>query len=282
MAMNGMSLPRMSACVLAAGLVLLVIGFSSCNNAVSPPESNTAPSGNPGIGPGELHNQLVKAFLAQGRRLSGPRVEEDADYLKLYVETSREVFRAQGIEFEPDIEILREHFTLNAGRRAAGLGDIFRPFASSPADNIDNLARAGKICLTDARLLKKIFAELQPRHSDAALDRNCQTPRGFLTAAERESASATVLMAEDVLVHSLLLWSEVLGADGDDLAAFEPGEEDLVAAWWKTVTKLVGTAGADALAVTAAGAVTANAPVVVFVGSLASLATYEAFDERGW
>ena len=235
-----------------------------------------------GLSIGELHNEFVKAFLAKQPILQTSRIDNDWGYLDLYIETACEVCNKLGVDFEPNKEILASIIEKNISMREAGVYDIFNPVIYSPLDVIDGIVKSGNISSEESRHLKSIFNKLQKMQPCDLKTDEAISQLTFLTAMEKEEASQLVLYTDDILVNSIKLWSEIYGESGEELLNIDPADSEMVAEWWKTLTKIFTTATADTLALAASTYCTWNPAAVGFVTAVASLAVMEAFNERGW
>ena len=231
---------------------------------------------------GELHNEFARAFLKVRPERSTVRLDEDQNYLDTYIESSREVCLKMGIDVELNRAILEEFLQLNNTMKDAGIWDAFNPLAYSPPEAIYYLSDTGDISENDARLIQGMLKKLKDPSSRDLKKDDSNSGVLLLSAAEIDNASSLVLEVEDVLKNSLVLWQEVFDASGEELVGFDPNDPDIVYAWWKTLTKLVASAVGDVIVFAVTTGLTWNPNIVLFFTSLASLAVYEAFAERGW
>lgn len=266
---------RTVSCILLVSLMSMF--FVSCRE-----EQLMIPKETAEMSAGELHNEFVKAFLKVRPERSTARIDEDQDYLDIFVESSREVCKTIGIDAELNRDVLDEFLQLNNTMREAGIWDAFNLTAYSPPEVINHLRDTGAISVKDAQHIQSMLKKIK---DISPYDIKKDEPNDgvlLLTTTEIGEASPFVLEVKDVLENSIALWQEVLDAAGEELVGFDPNDPDMVAAWWKQVAKWAGSALGDTIVFVITTGLTWTPPVIVFVTTFASLAAYEAFNERGW
>lgn len=262
---------------------LTMMFYVSCAEelSVGPENISSNDKVDPGMSAGELHNEYVKAFLRVRPKRCAARLDEDQAYLEAYIKSSKELCVALGIDANIDRDTFDQFLQLNNTLKNEGIWDTFNPTAYSPPEVINYLRDNGNITTKDAQLIQSMLKRLKETSPyDIQIDDSNR--RTLLATAENDEASPLVVQVEDVLVNSLALWQDVLGESGNDLVSIDLNDPEVVAAWWKVLTKIVASALSDTIVFSITTGLTWNPPVVLFFSSFASLAVYEAFAERGW
>lgn len=215
---------------------------------------------------GEVHNEFIRAYL---KRCPERKLLTREERVRAYVEIAKAICEEKSYDYKPVQAQMDEFLTTCEEWRRDGIWDIYNPATISPTDALDRFVAAGVIPAKNAPYLHRLLEELQKKSVD---------PRSLLTftaapCAEMESA-------RDLLQSSCQLW---YGQPDGAIPIEFTDDPDLVANWWKTVIKYVGVGACDGLAGWAAGCATAGNPFAIgFFGGIASIAAYEAFEERGW
>ncbi|HUV37169.1 MAG TPA: hypothetical protein VMX58_09560 [Patescibacteria group bacterium] len=225
---------------------------------------------------GEIHNAFVSAYLRARADYSGISREER---IRLYVQTARQVCAENGYRFDPTERLMDEFLETCRTWREEGIWDIYDPAAVSPPEAIDRFVEAGVIPGEYAPQLKLILQRMQRAGSDGiSTDSSLPT---FLSSAE--CTSDAIRAANDLVSYSCALWRERYGTV--PIYIVDPDDPNAVLAdkWWKTVLKYMGVGACDGLAGWGAWFAFAGNPFAVgYFGGLASVAAWDAFEERGW
>lgn len=273
---------RTVSCVLLLSFTMMIYVSCSEERSVIPEKATDVEQDGSEMSAGELHNEFARAFLKVRPERSIVRLDEDNNYLDTYIESSREVCVKMGIDVELNRDVLDEFLQLNNTMREAGIWDAFNPLAYSPPEVIYYLRDTGAISENDVQLIQSMLKKLKDISPRDLKKDDSNSGMLLLSAAEIDKASPLVLEVEDVLKNSIVLWQEVYDASGEELVGFDPNAPDIVYAWWKTLTKLVASAVGDVIVFSVTTGLTWNPNIILFFTSLASLAVYEAFAERGW
>ena len=266
---------RIVSCVLLVSFMMLL--FVSCSD-----EQLIVTEDKSEISDGQLHNELARAFLKVRPERHAARLDEDQNYLNTFIESSREVYKEMGIDVELNRDVLNEFLELNNTMKEAGIWDAFNPLAYSPPEVIDYLRDTGLITNKDARQIHVMLNKVK-EFSFGDLNKDLSTGGLLLLSSDEiDDASPYVMDVKAVLENSITLWEEVFDSSGDELVTYDLHDPDIVAAWWKTLSKIVASALGDAIVFSVTTSLTWSGPVIVFFTTVASLAVYEAFDERGW
>jgi len=250
---------------LAAAIACL---FSfSCFESPAPPQSQTEQDVQ-AISAGELHNDLVTTYI---EATHGNRGITERDRITLFVTVSQEIFARKGIEFVPTEETVHAFMEMWKRWMKTDTDDFTAFYKVSPMAIIDELEHAEAIHPGDAVHLKNLFAEMKRTGASGTDPRRSiyGTPAG---------STEPLKMAYDVSRQSMNLWFDL---NGDEKTSIDP-DEMMLDSWWKTVVKYVTLAGSDTIATVLGTYAFANPAAGVFCGALASVAVYDAFDERGW
>ena len=248
---------RTIAIVCIPGLLL-----ASCANDgfVGPEEKVTAGE----VTAGEVHNLIVGAYLERCPRRGEMTREARVD---AYVETARAVCEERRFDYEPDRERMRGFLAMAERWRAEGVWDIYDPASTSPDEVIDRFVEAGVIPAGYGPYLHRLFEGLRSQGIE---------PRGPLTC---EAAPCDEMEEIRIFLRkSCELWY-----DREGPVPIEFADDIERADWWKKAAKYVCVGACDGLAGMAAYFATAGNPFATgFFGGIASVAAYDAFDERGW
>lgn len=278
---GGRMFKKSVSCVLLVSLVMMFFISCSEERSVIPEKATEGEQVGLEMSAGELHNEFARAFLKVRPERCITRLDEDQNYLDTYVESSREICKTMGIDVELNRDVLDEFLQLNNTMKEAGIWDAFNPLAYSPPEVINHLKEIGAISAKDAQHIQSMLKKARDISPCDLKKDDSNDGMLLLTAAEISEASPFVLEVKDVLENSITLWEEVFDASGEELVGFDPNDP-IVSAWWKTVTKLVASAVGDTIVFSVTTGLTWTPPVILFFTSLASLAVYEAFAERGW
>jgi hypothetical protein len=264
--------PRKIASLFALSILIPALISSCTDNDVAAPRVRPGEQSAGPVSIGHLHNELARAYLARRPAAGDISTEE---FLDLYVETSIEVCGNLGVDYTPS-RLELDGFLAQCERwKQDGIIDIFDPTRISPYEAVDRMAESGIIPEGDRHHLKTIIERMELAGSEGkkiSPNRSSFMPPG-VDAPER------IKLADDVAVHSCALWQEVYG----DTPVKVDLDDHLTAEWWKQVTKWIATGICDALAAWASStAFGGNPGAVALFTTVASLAAYEAFVERGW
>jgi hypothetical protein len=247
-------------------MLLSMTGFlwTSCSDdgLIKPREKRTAKD----VSAGEVHNEFVRAYLERCPErwllTRGMRVQ-------MYVETAITVCKERNYDYEPVQEQMDEFLATCEEWRRKGIWDICNPSTICPTDALDKFIAAGVIPKENTDYLHGMLEGLQ---------RKCIDPRHSLTFAIPPSKEMEV--ARDLLQSSCRFWySQPNGALPIEFSV----DTKLYADWWKTALKYLGVGACDGLAGWAAFYAFGGNPFAVgFFGGIASVAAYDAFEERGW
>jgi hypothetical protein len=213
---------------------------------------------------GEVHNRFVTEYMEQA---SGRGSLSRAQRVRAYVEAAQSVCKEENYEYRPTEESMLEFLAACEGWRTAGIWDIYNPTKISPLDALDRFVQAGVIPGQDAPYLRRLLEGLQLESAE---------PRGpsFCPAAP----NAEMETARNFLLSSCELWYDRCGT-----IPIEFSDPELARKWWKSALKYLGVGACDGLAGWAAFYAFGGNPFAVgFFGGIASVAAYDAFDERGW